>query len=168
MAAQMKIRFDLLIGQRLSSVHFAANILCMHFGDIRPHPRGGTVGAYALHVDCPWRIDGPDRTITGNYDRWDYAGPGEAPEDWEPETGPTLRDKRLDELFGQREVGSWVRDPDRFLVTAAHQTNFGDVTLELSDGYRILLFPAATEAEAWRFFVPGDESPHLVFPVESN
>jgi hypothetical protein len=156
---------DVLAGLRLSIVRFYANILGLHFGDTRPHPRGGMTAAYALHVDCPWRIDGQAATITGNYDRWEYAGPGNPPEGWDFESGPTLRDKKLDQLFGQRNNdGSWISSTDRFLITAVSESKFGDVILDLSGQYRILLFPAASEAEAWRLFVSDDESPHLVFP----
>jgi hypothetical protein len=43
--------FDVLIGLRLSIVRRAADMLVLHFGDIRPHSSGeGTVGDYALHI----------------------------------------------------------------------------------------------------------------------
>jgi hypothetical protein len=46
--------FDALIGLRLSIVRRAADMLGLHFGDTRPEESGeGTVGAYALHVQCP-------------------------------------------------------------------------------------------------------------------
>jgi hypothetical protein len=62
---------DMLIGLRLSIVRRAADMLGLHFGDIRPHPSGeGTVGAYTLHVQCPWRLDRPNGTVTGSGDLW--------------------------------------------------------------------------------------------------
>jgi hypothetical protein len=146
---------DALIGLRLSIVRFYANILGLHFGDVRPHPRGGTTGAYALHVDCPWRIDGLGGTVVGNYDRWNDV----------EETDLTLRDRKLDGLFGRRDkTDSWTIDSERFLVVATDLTKYGDVGISLADGHKILLFPAASEAEAWRFFAPGDDSAHFVFP----
>jgi hypothetical protein len=58
--------FDVLIGLRLGIVRRAADMVVVHFGDIRPHPSGdGTIGDYALHVQCPWRFDGPLGTVTG-------------------------------------------------------------------------------------------------------
>jgi hypothetical protein len=52
--------FEVLIGLRLSIVRRAADMLVLHFGNIRAHSSGkGTVGDYALHVQCPWRLDGP-------------------------------------------------------------------------------------------------------------
>jgi hypothetical protein len=54
--------FDVLIGLRLAIVRRAADMLVVHFGDIRPHPSGeGTIGDYALHVQCPWRFRRPAR-----------------------------------------------------------------------------------------------------------
>ncbi|MGC1349900.1 MAG: hypothetical protein WA858_08970 [Xanthobacteraceae bacterium] len=55
--------FAPLIGLRLSIVRRAAEMLVLHFGDIRVLPaRQGSIGAYALHIQCPWRFDGPDGT----------------------------------------------------------------------------------------------------------
>ncbi len=62
---------------------------------------------------------------------------------------------------------SWVNESDRFVVIAAKQTNRGDVTLGLANGYAILLFPASGEHEAWRFFASG-RGRHLVFPTEES
>lgn len=160
---------DALVGLRLSIIRFYADTLGLHFGDVRPYAPGGTVGAFALHVSCPWRIDDSDGTIVGSQDRWNYGGQGDAPEGWNAEFGSNLRDKQLNELFGQRgETGSWTNETDRYLVIAASKTKYGDLRIDLSDGYTIRLFPAATEAEAWRLFAPDDESPHLVFPAEAE
>ena len=61
--------FDVLIGLRLSIVRRAADMLVLHFGTIRPHPSGkGTAADYALHVQCPWRMDSPKGTVTGRDD----------------------------------------------------------------------------------------------------
>src|SRR5215470_17765318 len=78
--------FAVLIGLRLAIVRRAADMLVLHFGDVRAHPSGeGTIGAYALHVQCPWRLDGPSGTVTGRDDLWEYAGPGERPPNWSPD-----------------------------------------------------------------------------------
>src|SRR5262249_19428765 len=53
--------FDVLIRLRLSIGRRAADILGLHFGAVPPHHSGqGTVGDYVLHVQCPWRLDGPE------------------------------------------------------------------------------------------------------------
>src|SRR5262249_40376687 len=85
--------FDVLIGLRLSIVRRAADMLVLHFGDVRAHPSGeGTVGDYALHVQCSWRLDGPAGTVTGQGDLWEYAGPGERPRNWSYDDGHSLQD----------------------------------------------------------------------------
>ena len=156
---------DVLTGLRLSIVRKAADMLGLHFGDIRPHHAGrGTVGAYTLHVQCPWRIGGPKGTITGSDDRWEYVGPGEPPPNWSHEDGPNLQDKRLDGLFGNcKERIGWVNDNDKFVVSSVRQKDQGDLKLQFLDDYSISIFPASGEREAWRFFTPDDEH-HLVFP----
>ncbi len=140
-------------------------MLVLHFGDIRTHPSGdGTIGAYALHVQCPWRIDGPVGIVTGRDDLWEYSGPGQRPRHWSYEDGLSLQDRQFAVLIGTRDedTQSWVNLRDRFVVVAATQTERGDVRLDLSDGYAILLFPASGEVEAWRFFAPNSEDDHLV------
>jgi hypothetical protein len=161
--------FDVLIGLRLSIIRRAADMLVLHFGDIRSHESGsGTVGAYALHVQCPWRIDGPVETLTGRDDLWEYAGPGEEPPGWSYEDGHSLQDRRLEALAGQwdENTRSRINESNCLVVTAARQTSRGDVRLELRAGHAILLFPASERREAWRLFASGS-SHHLVFPAET-
>jgi hypothetical protein len=164
--AMQRNAFDVLVGLRLSIVRRAADMLVLHFGDIRPHPSGeGTVGAYALHVQCAWRFDGPNGTVTGRDDLWDYAGPGERPPRWSHEDGHSLQDQRLGNLFVRDDsTRSWVNESDRFAVTGAQQSQRGDIKLELSGGYAMLLFPASYRSEAWRLFAAGSDD-HLVFPT---
>jgi hypothetical protein len=161
--------FEVLVGLRLTIARRAADMLVLHFGDIRPHASGeGTVGAYALHVQCPWRLDGPIDTLTGRDDLWEYAGPGERPSGWTYEDGLSLQDKRLGEFMGSRDerTRSWVNQGVRHFVLSAQQTNLGDVTLELTGGSAIRLFPARSSGEAWRLFAPGSAR-HTIFLVAS-
>jgi hypothetical protein len=159
--------FEALIGFRLSIVRRAADMLVLHFGDIRAHASGeGTVGAFALHVQCAWRFDGPTGTITGRDDLWEYAGPGGRPPNWSYEDGLSLQDQSFAKFFDRDEsTRSWVNESDLFTVIGAEQTKYGDIRLDLSNGYAILLFPANSRYEAWRLFVPESDDDHLVFPT---
>jgi hypothetical protein len=66
-------------------------MLVLHFGTVRPPVSGkGTVGEYALHIQCAWRFEGPEGLITGRDDLWDYAGAGERPPHWTHENGDNL------------------------------------------------------------------------------
>lgn len=161
--------FDVLIGLRLSIIRRAADMLVLHFGKVRAHPSGdGTVGDYALHVQCPWRLDGPKGTVTGRDELWVYAGPGEQPSGWTHEDGFSLQDRKFAGLFARDELTrSWVNESDRFAVVAAKQTEHGDVIIELANRYAFRLFPASSRGEAWRLFAPESES-HLVFPASGS
>ncbi len=163
---KMKLNaFDVLIGLRLSIIRRAADMLVLHFGAIRPHPSGeGTVADYALHIQCAWRIDAPNGTLTGRDDLWEYTGPGERPANRSYDDGLNLQDLKFRTVFTRGEsTRSWVNASDGFGVAASKQTNRGDVTLALVNGYSILLFPAGCSGEAWRLFAPGSGR-HVVFP----
>jgi hypothetical protein len=160
--------FDVLMNLRLSIVRRAADMLVVHFGEIRPHSSGeGTVGDYALHVQCPWRFDGPGGAITGRDDLWEYAGPGERPGNWSYEDGSSLQDERLSHFFTRDErTCSWVNMRDRFRVIGAHQSERGEVTVNFAGGYALLIFPASHKHEARRLFAPGKNADHVIFPGE--
>jgi hypothetical protein len=157
---------DILIGLRLSIIRRAADMLVLHFGDVRPHSSGvGTVGAYALHVQCPWRLDGPTKTVTGSSDLWIYAGTGERPENWSYDDGLSLQDKKFADLFARdEETRSWINDSDRLVAAATQQTKLGEVKLDFVNQFAISIFPTSAVSEAWRFFAP-DSDRHLVFPT---
>jgi hypothetical protein len=57
----------------------------------------GTVGQYALHVSCPWRITGPFGIVTGSSDRHKSPNSGEliGEEDW---AGGDLQAKKLSDF----------------------------------------------------------------------
>ncbi|MGH7123456.1 MAG: hypothetical protein ACREFI_03730 [Stellaceae bacterium] len=161
---------DALVGLKLSIVRRVADMLVLHFGDVRKHESGsGTVGAYALHVQCPWRFAGPSGIVTGRSDLSDYAGPGQRPESWTYEDGFSLQDKILDHFIGSYDVstGSWFNERNRFIVTEVSLSIYGDVRIALTHGHEIFVFPDGNErgGEAWRFFACGGGG-HLVFPEE--
>lgn len=139
-------------------------MLILHFGPITPTNRG-SVGACALHIQCPWRVDNADATITGRDDLWEYAGPGERPAAWLYEDGLSLQDQKLNAVFGpydQSRGGGHFPDSTKFEVVEATQSEHGDIQIHFSGGYSIKVFPAG-RAEAWRLFRPDGEE-HLVFP----
>ena len=63
---------QVLVGLPLSIARNATDMKIFHFGEIQPHPSGrGTVGPYALHIQCPWRLVSKDTVFTvfsGNLD----------------------------------------------------------------------------------------------------
>jgi hypothetical protein len=112
------------------------------------------VPEYALHVQCAWRVQSPQRIVTGRHDMFE---PAEAPEgfDWDAwdwtESTNTLQDRLVAEFLsdGPRLVEEVVTDA------------YGGAVLSLAGGYSIALFPASQD-EAWRLFRPGSDEPHFV------
>jgi hypothetical protein len=52
-------------------------------------------------------------------------------------------------------------------VTSAHATDLGDISIELSNGMKIDIFPASSRrSESWRLFQRRGE--HFVFPAEDD
>lgn len=82
---------QVLVGLPLSIARNAADMKVFHFGTIRPHPSGrGTVGAYALHVQCPWRFVDEKTVSTGTSDRFVEPAEGTSTND-DDCAGPACR-----------------------------------------------------------------------------
>jgi hypothetical protein len=124
------------------------------FGSLRP-VGGGSVGDWALHLQCPWRIEGPEGIVTGRLDLWEPVeenGPVDAT--WNYETSPNLQDARLEQWLKRPEAARVVRGVDA--------DAFGGASLSFDQGYVLRLFPAGTCGEDWRLFSPTSDHPHLV------
>ena len=156
--------FGELLGLPLAIARRGGSMRGFHFGEIR-QLEGGSVGDYALHVQCPWRLDGPDGTVTGRDDLWEHATLDVPPDDWSYEDGASLQDSRLGALLGtfDSRTGSWVNSGHKLRVTSVDASPQGDVTIEFSGGFRLYVFPARSRGESWRLFRPHSESEHLVF-----
>ena len=142
-----------LIGLRLSASYRAADMRIFHFGTMRKVAKG-SVGEYALHVQCPWRIQTNDRIITG---RHDLFTPVEVPagfdwKNWTWDGNETLQDRLTSDLLANTEL----------TVQAVITDRHGGVTLNLSGGYVLVLFPASSRGEDWRVFVPNCEHHFVV------
>lgn len=157
-----------LVGLELTATARWPDLRGFHFGELRPY-RGRTVGEFALHVQCVWRVEGPGGMLTGWYDLWEPALDlrGDDLECWDHERDGNLQDRRIAEWLGHRaphpevcrEAGS------RPVVLAARATTCGGAEIDFSDGCRLTLFPAGSVGEDWRLFRPGDgdkEVPHFV------
>jgi hypothetical protein len=153
-----------LVGLKLSIARRAASMRVFHFGAIKPHHRGkGTVGAYALHLQCPWRLVGRDGIITGSSDRNEPPANGAEIDRNDARTG-TLQDVRLAALFGgyDLETRSHINATGGLVVTAVTADHFGSVDVSLTGDVRLQLFPDGSLGEDWRFFDASGEKPHFV------
>ena len=76
-----------LIGLKLSRMALAADMRTLQFGNTEERKGGGgVVGEYALHVQCPWRLEGKTGIITGSGDLYVPYEKSEEPEEsfvWE-------------------------------------------------------------------------------------
>lgn len=124
------------------------------FGALRPVDRG-SVGDFALHVQCPWRIEGPEGIVTGRLDLWEPVEDN-APFDtnWDYENSPNLQDSRVQRWLTHHEAS--------LIVNAVDADDFGGAAINLGRGFVLRLFPAGTRGEDWRLFRPKTSAPHLV------
>src|SRR5688572_12945152 len=160
-------RLSSLVGLPLSIARRGADMAIFHFGRIRKVDRG-TVGDCALHVQCAWRVEGPEGIVTGRTDLWRPSDavserPGFDIKKWNYEDG-NLRDERIREWLGgyDPETRSPVSETGNLVVTAVSGDSFGGAAIELSGGYRLVIWPAGIEGEMWRLFAPDDDEHFVV------
>jgi hypothetical protein len=143
-----------IIGLPLTAVRRTADIRTFQFGVLRPVDRG-SVGDFALHVQCPWRIEGPDGLVTGRSDLWEPVDT-DAPYDaeWDYEQSPNLQDTQIDRWLTESEIALVVQRVDA--------DEFGGVVIWFGEGYALRTFTSGTRGEDWRLFRPNSSDPHLV------
>lgn len=124
------------------------------FGELRAAGRG-SIGLFSLHVQCPWRIEGPDGIVTGRMDLWEPLE-DEAPfdENWDYESSPNLQDTRLEQWLSENETSLVVRSVDA--------DGFGGAAINFDRDFVLRLFPAGTRGEDWRLFRPKTGARHFV------
>ncbi len=155
-----------LIGLPLSAVDRSAGLAQLQFGALRPitdrRGRTGTVGTYALHLQCTWRIVGPTGMIVGWEDH--YFAPGDDPHaggdtfDWEV---PAIT--RFDERV-KAFLAEWAGDLP--IVKGVRIGAAGSFHLDMSGDTAIEVFPTTSFGEHWRVFRPGDLDSHVVVTDE--
>jgi hypothetical protein len=147
------------------------NMEMFDFGDRRTQlNRKGQevdVGEYALHVQCPWRIVGPDGIIAASEDR---KYPEEEMADWEEfdSDSPSRCEARM---------AAWLREHclAPLKVDRVEADSVGGFRLLLQLGFALEAFPAHSlrgeYSEYWRLFRPSMETSHFVVTghgVEDN
>jgi len=165
LADQIVRQLEPLIGFQLTLARRAADLRNFQFGQVR-EVEGGTVGEFALHIQCPWRIEGPLGIVTGHCDLWEPVQPDDRvdPATWAYKQSENLQDARVHALLGGHDSNTRtaVNERDQLVVEAVHADDCGGAALRLSGGYRLVLFPAGTRSEDWRIFRPNGDQPHFV------
>ena len=143
-----------IVGLPLTAARRAADMRTFQFGTLRPVDRG-LVGDFALHVQCPWRIEGPDGIVTGRLDLWEPVEDNTTfDENWSYERSPNLQDARMER---------WLADNDGFLgVTGVDADELGGAVISFDRGFVLRIFPAGTRGEDWRLFRPRTDTAPLV------
>ena len=152
-----------LIGLPMWGAGRTADLLRLQFGERQTVNAEGTedVGAYALHVACPWRLAASDRLLVGSGDLLTPSDPDAEPEtfDWD-EPGASWLDVRLAELTEAHGAAPPV-------VEAVAGDALGGFRLSLAGGLTFETFPNSTPTghiatEFWRLLRPGTAEPHVV------
>jgi hypothetical protein len=133
-----------------------------HVGTVRPVERG-SVGEYALHVQCAWRIEGANGIVTGSADLWRPLSPDIDREAWNYEDG-NMQDALLHKWLGgyDEQTYSCFNADGRLVVEAVGADDCGGANFTLSGGFRLVLFPEGSDGENWRLFQPRTDAAHLV------
>jgi hypothetical protein len=174
LADEVRLKLQPLIGLKLSRMALAADMRTLQFGNTEARIGGGVVGEYALHVQCPWRLEDDARMITGSDDLYEPAEQSEQlTESFDWEKGDSLQERTLRDLLKGYDTNTKqiVNSTSLLTVDAVQADSAGGFCLGLSGGYRFLVFPNGTRREAWRLFKPskdGIESNerHFVIPRE--
>lgn len=165
--AQILSYLSLLIGKQLSIARRAASMRGFHFGRITIEAdKNRSTGEFALHIQCPWRIEGPIGIVTGDEDLWEPVGQDEDIdwEKWNYEDNENLQDQQVGELLGGYDpmTKSFINKTEFLVVEAINADDFGGASISLSGNYRLVLFPSSSVSENWRLFQPSSDQEHFV------
>lgn len=151
---QVKAALSQIIGLPLTAARRAADMRTFQFGKLRPVDRG-SIGDFALHVQCPWRIESPDGIITGRLDLWEPVKADDPfNENWDYEKSPNLQDARLEAWLARNNLSLVVKSVDA--------DEFGGASISFDHGFSLRVFPAGTRGEDWRLFQPQTDASHFV------
>jgi hypothetical protein len=128
--------------------------------DVSPLGRPREVGAYALHIQCPWRLTEGTRIVAGSGDLSKPADPSVDRETWNwDDVGATWWDDRMREFF---------RSPSHQIkVQTVMADAFGGFRLICSGAVTFEVFPNESAAphdvsEYWRLLQPSRSAGHFV------
>jgi hypothetical protein len=143
---EVEKRLSVLCGLELSGVNHATDMLTLSFGPLRQVTNfkgvAKSVGAWALHVQCAWRLEEAGHAVATEAD---LRGPDEKAH----ASARCLQGILLARGFSAVEA------------VTAHEA--GGLDLLLSHGFLLTVVPDGVAGEEdWRFFVPGSNAEHFV------
>lgn len=165
MKAEIERAFAVLTGEPFWGSARAADMEMFAFGpkiSVRDrHGRDVMKSEFGLHVQCPWRLERDAAIVVGSWDLYVLASGGE-PEsnfDWQAQ-GSNRRDVLLEGFFRK-----WTPSVERVEASAV-----GDLSLFLTQGFRLAVFPVASagQSEHWRLLRVASEDPHVVLRTDGS
>lgn len=153
-----------LVGLNVCHLAYAGNVRGIHFGRAR-ELGGRLVGEYALHLQCPWRLEANGRIATGFQDYYTPATNNHE-EGWEPKGARgSLQEEVLAKMFNIPIIRS-VPLSDVYhggrTVKMTRGDSFGGLVIVFTGRLRLRVFPAASTEEHWRLFQPKRRTRHFV------
>ena len=168
MADEITRALTALVGLRLSIARRAGAMRIFHFGDVK-QLNSGSLGEYALHLQCGWRIESSDGLITGVSDVWEPVDEARRfdPE-WDYQRDGNLQDEKIGAWLAgyDSRTRSHVDFGESLVVEHVAGDDCGGAVVVLSGGFRLVLFPDGTRGEHWRFFNPRCDDPHFVVTAD--
>jgi hypothetical protein len=147
-AAAVRKALSSLIGLKLlgSTNVFATRTFTFGFVN-HPQPQDT---AFALIIECPWRIESGDQILTGS-DDFGTPAAGNLDRNWDPnsQTG-SIQEQRLVEWLGaELHDGTIIACSTGPVVEAVEADNFGGFRIILSDACCLAVFPASSGEMEW-------------------
>ena len=162
-AAEVERQLIPLIGLPLSLAHRVADLRIFQFGDIRLVD-GGAIGRYAIHIQCPWRIEQDDHIVTGQTDLWEPLDSATVRDwdDWQYDRDLNLQDSVLSVFMPTHNPANQPQSAHQLIVEGVQADNYGGAIITFTHNYRLVIFPAGSRGEDWRIFQPGTNTSHFV------
>ncbi|MEU0935570.1 MULTISPECIES: hypothetical protein [unclassified Embleya] len=112
--------------------------------------------AYALHIQCPFRLLQGNRIVLGSEDLYRRL----------PEGSPPSADREQEYAYDRgAEVVEGVLSRAKPRILSIAVAEIGDLRIELEQAIRVQVFPATpSRHEAWRFLLPRFGHDDVVFP----
>lgn len=147
-------RLIALIDQPATGMGRALDMGIIEFGEPLDEPGRTSSSAFALHINCPFRLVMDGRMLVGSEDMKWLAR--DVMHGFALDNDRSVYDTRVERIDA-------VFVTSRPKVRAVNISPIGDVRLDLEDGLLVELFVASSRSsEAWRFFRRHGE--HYVFP----